>query len=199
VSKRKQNIDHTSREIVMHDQKDLIERCARADRHAQKELYDLFSGRMYVICLRYTKSQPDAEDVLQEAFIKVFKNIGSFRGESRLEYWVKRVVINTALNHQRNKLYQYPMYDIEDIKQGYNYENILSEFQLEDLLKMIRSLPDGCQTVFNLYAIEGYNHKEIASMLGISEGTSKSQFSRARKLLQEKILEEKLTSYENVR
>lgn len=183
----------------MHDQKDLIERCARADRHAQKELYDLFSGRMYVICLRYTKSQPDAEDVLQEAFIKVFKNIGSFRGESRLEYWVKRVVINTALNHQRNKLYQYPMYDIEDIKQGYNYENILSEFQLEDLLKMIRSLPDGCQTVFNLYAIEGYNHKEIASMLGISEGTSKSQFSRARKLLQEKILEEKLKSYENVR
>ncbi len=183
----------------MHDQKKLLERCAASDRHAQKELYELFSGKMFMICLRYCKSRLEAEDVLQEAFIKVFKNIENFRGDSRLEFWIKRIVINTALNSQRSKLYQYPMYDIEDQHQSQNYNNVLADFHLEELLDMIQTLPEGCRLVFNLYAIEGYNHKEIGELLNISEGTSKSQFSRARKLLQEKILKEKERSYENVR
>ena len=199
MSKEKQHIDQSSREQLMHDQKSLIEQCAASDRHAQKKLYDLYSGRMFVICLRYCKSQLEAEDVLQEAFIKVFKNIKNFRGDSRLEFWIKRIVINTALNHQRSKLYQFPMYDVEEMHQLQNSENVLSDFHLEELLEMVQSLPEGCRLVFNLYAIEGYNHKEIGEILKISEGTSKSQFSRARKLLQEKILKEKERSYENVK
>ncbi len=181
----------------MLEQKDLIEACIKGDRVAQKRLYDTYAGKMYLICLRYTKSQQEAEDVLQESFIKVFKNIKSYRAESKLEYWIRRIVINTALNSQRKKLYMYPMVDVEEMKHDYDPGKSLSHFRMEDLLKMIRELPTGCQTVFNLFAIEGYGHKEIADMLGISEGTSKSQFARARKLLQEKIIkEEKAERYE---
>lgn len=199
MSKEKQHIDQSSPEKTMHDQKDLLERCARADSHAQKELYDLYAAQMYAVCLRYSKSTQEAEDIMQEAYIKVFKSIKTFRGDSKLVYWIKRIVINTALNHQRSKLYKYPMHDIDDFKQDIDYENVLSSYQFDELLAMIRTLPDGCQTVFNLYAIEGYSHKEIGEMLKISEGTSKSQFSRARKLLQKMIAEDNKKIYEDVR
>jgi RNA polymerase sigma-70 factor (ECF subfamily) len=176
---------------------ELIEACIKGDRVAQKNLYDIFSKKMYVVCLRYTKSQQEAEDVLQESFIKVFKSLTGYRGDSRVDYWIKRIVINTALNSQRKKLYMYPMVDIEDVQNTIEHSKAVTDFQLEELLKMIRELPIGCQTVFNLFAIEGYSHKEIAEMLEVSEGTSKSQFSRARKLLQEKIAEEeKFERYE---
>jgi len=176
---------------------ELIEACIKGDRLAQKNLYDIFSKKMYVVCLRYTKSQQEAEDVLQESFIKVFKSLSGYRGDSRLDYWIKRIVINTALNSQRKKLYMYPMVDIDDVQNTVEYSKAIAGYQLEELLKMIRELPTGCQTVFNLFAIEGYSHKEIAEMLEVSEGTSKSQFSRARKLLQEKIAEEeKFERYE---
>jgi len=174
----------------MLENKDLIEACVNGDRQAQRTLYDLFSKRMYVVCLRYTKSQQEAEDVLQDSFIKVFKSIKGYRGDSRLDYWIKRIVVNTALNSQRKKLYMYPMVDIEDVKNEFDQSKAFSNFHMEELLKMIKELPTGCQTVFNLFAIEGYSHKEIAVMLEVSEGTSKSQFARARKLLQEKIAEE---------
>jgi RNA polymerase sigma factor (sigma-70 family) len=177
----------------MLENKDLIEACVKGDRQAQQDLYDLFSKRMYMVCLRYTKSQQEAEDVLQDSFIKVFKNLKGYRGESRFGYWIKRIVVNTALNSQRKKLYMYPMVDIDDVKNDFDQSKSLSNFQMEDLLNMIRELPTGCQTVFNLFAIEGYSHKEIADMLKVSEGTSKSQFSRARKLLKEKIAEEDKT------
>jgi RNA polymerase sigma-70 factor (ECF subfamily) len=155
---------------------------------------------MYVVCLRYTKSQQEAEDVLQDSFIKVFKNLKGYRGDSRLDYWIKRIVVNTALNSQRKKLYMYPMVDIDHVKNDFDHSKSLSSFQLEELLNMIKELPAGCQTVFNLFAIEGYSHKEIAEMLKVSEGTSKSQFSRARKLLQEKIAEDdKIERYEKIK
>lgn len=177
----------------MLDNRELIEACIKGDRVAQRNLYDLFSRRMYVVCLRYTKSQQEAEDVLQDSFIKVFKNLKGYRGDSRLDYWIKRIVINTALNSQRKKLYMYPMVDIDDVKNDFDHNKAFSNFQMEELLKMIKELPTGCQTVFNLFAIEGYSHKEIAEMLEVSEGTSKSQFARARKLLQDKIAEEDKT------
>ena len=181
----------------MLEHKELIEACIKGDRAAQRNLYDMFSSRMYLVCLRYTKSQQEAEDVLQDSFIKVFKSLKSYRGDSRLDYWIKRIVINTALNSQRKKLYMYPMVDIEDIKNEFDHSKTLSSFRMEDLLRMIRELPAGCQTIFNMFAIEGYSHKEIAEMLNVSEGTSKSQFARARKLLQSKIAEEdKTESYE---
>lgn len=177
----------------MLEYKELIESCVKGDRQAQRNLYDIFAKRMYVVCLRYTKSQQEAEDVLQDAFIKIFKNLKGYRGESRLDYWIKRIVVNTALNSQRKKLYMYPMVDIDDVKNEYDQSKVFSNIRMEELLSMIKSLPTGCQTVFNLFAIEGYSHKEIAEMLEVSEGTSKSQFSRARKLLQDKIAEEDKT------
>jgi RNA polymerase sigma-70 factor (ECF subfamily) len=181
----------------MLEYKELIDACVKGERSAQREFYDLFSKSMYLVCLRYTKSQLEAEDVLQEAFIKVFNNLKGYRGESRLEYWIKRIVINTALNSQRKKLYMYPMVDVEDLKNEFESSKAFSNFEMEDLLNMIRQLPTGCQTIFNLFAIEGYSHKEIAKMLEVSEGTSKSQFARARKLLQQKIAAEgKTESYE---
>ncbi len=174
----------------MLEHKEIIDACVKGDRLAQRNLYDLFSKRMYVVCLRYTKSQQEAEDVLQDSFIKIFNNLKNYRGESRLGYWIKRIIINTALNSQRKKLYMYPMVDIEDVHHVFDQNKTISNLQLEELLNIIRTLPTGCRTVFNLFAIEGYSHREIAEMLEVSEGTSKSQFSRARKLLQEKIAEE---------
>lgn len=164
---------------------ELIEGCRKADRKYQKALYDRFSKKMMVVCLRYCKAKQEAEDILQEAFIKIFDNIKNFREESSLEYWIKRIVVNTALNSQRSKLYLYPMVDVSDINLSSDSSLSIAGFHYEDLLKMIQELPTGCQVIFNLYAIEGYKHHEIASMLNINEGTSKSQYARAKQLLQQ--------------
>lgn len=153
---------------------------------------------MYVVALRYTKMQQEAEDIIQEAFIKVFKNIKGFREDSSLGYWIKRIVINTALNHQRSKLYLYPMVDVTEMVETPSSELTISDFSHKELLAMIKELPSGCQVIFNLYAIEGYKHHEIADMLQISEGTSKSQYARAKSLLKERILENELIAYRNV-
>lgn len=168
----------------MFHENDLIEGCRKAERKWQRALYDRFSKKMMVVCLRYCKARQEAEDILQEAFIKVFENIKNFRGEASLEYWIKRIVINTALNSQRSKLYLYPMVDITEINLSADHLS-LAGFHYEDLLKMIQELPTGCQVIFNLYAIEGYKHHEIAEMLNINEGTSKSQYARAKHLLQQ--------------
>ncbi len=166
---------------------DLIQGCIKGDREAQKLLYSKYSKQMYFVCLRYTKEQQEAEDVLQESFIKVFNSIKDFRGESKLPYWIKRIVVNTALNAQRSKLYLYPMVDVDTLNEAAE-ELPISDFTMEELLGMIQELPSGCQVIFNMYAIEGYKHHEIAKMLIISEGTSKSQYARAKHLLKEKIL-----------
>lgn len=171
------------------EEKQLIKGCCDGDRKAQEGLYRKYSGQMYAICLRYSKSQQEAEDILQEAFVKVFDQIRSFRAESKLVFWIKKIVINTALNSERSKLYLYPMIDVHEMKEHGEVPFSLADFTMEELLKMISSLPSSCQTIFNLYAIEGYKHHEIAELLGISVGTSKSQYSRARMLLQEQITE----------
>lgn len=145
----------------MDKEKQLVSDCKKGDRKAQEQVYTLFSQQMYVVCQRYSKSQLEAEDVLQEAFIKVFKNMSQFRGDSTLGGWIKRIVVNTALNSQRSKLYMFPMADIDVIKNEEDPNFSLSGFSLIELLTMIRSLPEGCQTIFNLYAIEGFSHKEI--------------------------------------
>jgi len=178
---------------------ELIKACCKGDRRAQKLLYDTFSRKMYAVCLRYAKKADDADDILQEAFIKVFKNIKKFRRESSLFYWIKRIVINTALNYQRSKLYLYPMVDVNDLHHLAEQEFTLSSFHLKDLLKILQTLPDGCRVIFNLYAIEGYQHKEIAEMLGISVGTSKSQYARAKSLLKQRILDSENIDYERLR
>jgi RNA polymerase sigma factor (sigma-70 family) len=173
-------------------EQELIDGCRKGDRSFQRALYDRFSRKMLVVCLRYSKSSAEAEDILQEAFVKVFQGIKDFRQESKLETWITRIMVNTALNAQRKKLYLFPMVDVEDTNLT-EEEVSVTGMNVQDLLEMIQSLPQGCQVVFNMFAIEGYSHKEIADMLGISEGTSKSQYARARALLQNKLMKE--TSY----
>jgi RNA polymerase sigma factor (sigma-70 family) len=144
--------------------------------------------------MRYSKTTAESEDILQEGFVKVFNAIKDFRQESKLETWITRIMVNTALNAQRKKLYLYPMVDVQEIELP-EEEMSISGIHFTQLLEMIRGLPQGCQIVFNLFAIEGYSHKEIAEQLGISEGTSKSQFARAKSLLQQRLAKES-TYYE---
>lgn len=173
----------------MLNEPELIEGCRKGNRACQKALYDLYSRKMLVVCMRYSKSTQEAEDILQEGFVKVFQGIQNFRQEAKLSTWITRIMVNTALNFQRRKLYLFPMVDVEDIDLP-EEELSISGIHFSQLLDMIRALPQGCQVVFNLFAIEGYSHKEIAEMMGISEGTSKSQYARAKALLQAKLLKE---------
>ena len=167
----------------------LIKGCQKGQKEFQQALYNKYCDGMYLVALRYSKMQQEAEDIIQEAFIKVFKNIKKFRKDSSLAYWIKRIVVNTALNHQRSKLYLYPMVDVNDLDDWSEKESVISELSYEELLDLIMELPTGCQVIFNLFAIEGYKHHEIAKKLKISEGTSKSQYSRAKSLLAERIMQ----------
>jgi RNA polymerase sigma factor (sigma-70 family) len=176
---------------------DVISGCINGDRKYQKALYDHYSKKMMAVCLRYAKSILEAEDILQESFIKIFSKLGTFRKESQLETWIKKIVVNTALNHQRSKLYLYPMVDVDNIPHLQDEKELpISAYHVEELTKMIQSLPTGCQVIFNLYAIEGYQHNEIAATLNIKEGTSKSQYARARRMLKEMLAKSEKDSYE---
>jgi len=168
---------------------ELIEGCRKGTRAFQKALYERYCRKMLVVCLRYSKTTAEAEDVVQEAFVKVFQGIKDFRQEAKLETWITRIMVNTALNAQRKKMYLYPMLDVTEMVLP-DEEVSISGLHVNELLQMIQALPQGCQIVFNLFAIEGYSHKEIATLLGISEGTSKSQFARAKSLLQARISKE---------
>ena len=173
----------------MLNETELIQGCIKNNRTCQQALYNVYCRKMMTVCLRYSKSTDEAEDILQEGFVKVFQAIKGFRQEAKLETWITRIMVNTALNAQRKKMYLYPMVDIEDLRLP-EQEVSLSGIHFNQLLELIQSLPQGCQIVFNMFAIEGYSHKEIAELLGISEGTSKSQFARAKSLLQQKLLKE---------
>lgn len=183
------NMQHNPKIVSMLGEEELIEGCRKSDRAIQRSLYERYCRKMLVVCMRYSKSTLEAEDILQEGFVKVFKGIMDFRGESKLETWITRIMVNTALNSQRKKLYLLPMVDVTEIDLPES-ELSLSGLNYSQLLEMIQALPQGCQVVFNLFAIEGYGHKEIADMLGISEGTSKSQYARARSLIKAKLLKD---------
>lgn len=169
---------------------DLLKGCLEGKATAQKALYDQNAGKMMSICLRYMRSAEDAQDVLQEAFIKVFKNIDSYKGNGPLGGWIRRIVINTALIHlRRDKKWSFKE-EINEV-QGLAMEtpDALDKMSAEELMKVIEQMPDGYRTVFNLYAIEGYKHKEIAEQLGITESTSKTQYRKARNHIQKLIKE----------
>lgn len=163
----------------------IVKGCIDKNAIAQKNLYEKFSRKMMGVCLRYCDSTEEAEDVVQNGFISVFENIESFRGSGSLEGWVRKIMVNTALTNIRKnkKLKQNIELDSVEFMLPSNIHTNDS-FATKDLLKIIQSLPVGFKTVFNLYAIEGYSHKEIGEMLNISEGTSKSQYSRAKAHLQ---------------
>ncbi|MDB5193001.1 MAG: sigma-70 family polymerase sigma factor [Segetibacter sp.] len=161
----------------------LIQNCIQGDRIGQKQLYDMYASKMFAICLRYAKNQMDAEDILQEAFIKLFNNLHRFRGEGSFDGWVRRIFVNTAIEHIRKKHLSTDISDgIENVVPD-RCKNALDNLYQKDLMKTSMNLSDGYRTVFHLYAVEGYSHKEIASQLGITESTSKSQFSRAKAIL----------------
>jgi RNA polymerase sigma-70 factor (ECF subfamily) len=172
-------------------EKELIKKCLAKDRAAQKKLYELYASKFFMISMRYCKTQTDAEDVLQDAFVKIFDKLSTFKGgEYSFEGWMKRILVNTALNHNRGKMHQQPLFDVESLHHPLNNESLeIESISLTDLISLIQSLPPKCQTIFNLHAIEGYQHNEISKMLDITEGTSKSQFARAKSILREKIAE----------
>ena len=163
----------------------IVKGCIDKNAIAQKNLYEKFSRKMMGVCLRYCDSTEEAEDVVQNGFISIFENIESFKGTGSLEGWVRKIMVNTALTNIRKnkKLKQNIELDsVEFMLPSDIYQN--DSFAAKDLLKIIQTLPVGFKTVFNLYAIEGYSHKEIGEMLNIAEGTSKSQYSRAKAHLQ---------------
>lgn len=167
---------------------DLIKGCIEGDRRMQEELYRRFAPRMYAVCLRYANNSDDAQDLLQEGFIKVYRNLHRFRAEGSFEGWIRRVFVNTSIEHFRKKSTRMSMVtDKED--QAIEDADItaLDNLAEKDIIKIIQELSPGYRAVFNLYVVEGYSHKEIGDMLGISEGTSKSQLARAKSVLQKKI------------
>lgn len=176
----------------------LINDCISGKRQAQRSLYEQFAPKMYAIAMRYAKTTLEADDILQEAFINVFRHIENFVKDCPLEFWIRKIVVNQALKTGRTKYDKAFKEEVTDINYSSEENIILDQFDLEQLLQIIRRLPDGFQQIFSLYAIEGYKHKEIAELLGISEGTSKSQYARARAQLQEMLLKED-KSYEQLR
>lgn len=168
----------------MSNQKQLVKDCLRGNAIAQKELYDLFAGTMLGICYRYTKSIADAEDVLQDGFIKVYRSLPNYRHEGELGGWIRTIMVNTALNWlKKKKEYQYDTSFLSEPLHPVSDDNPEVKLRTKELAELIRQLPNGYQTIFNLHAIEGFTHVEIGKMLGISESTSRSQYMRARNLL----------------
>lgn len=167
----------------------LLNGCLKQKRDSQYQLYKLLSSKMYGVCLRYASNYNEAEDIMQEGFTKLFLNLEKYRGDGSFEGWARRIFVNTAIEQYRKTS---KMFSVVDVEIAYNEEasdNIDVNLNQEDILKLIQELSPGYRAIFNLYIIEGYSHREIGEILEISEGTSKSQLSRARSILQKKIEE----------
>ena len=168
---------------------ELIQGCVKNDRTSQKKLFDTYAGRFMAIAKRYMKEDMSAEDVLMEGFCKIYKNIKSFKGEGSFEGWMRRIIVNTALNKIRKDNRDLLVYQEELIDKGSVEMMYFENMSANDMMKMIEKMPLGYRTVFNMYAIDGFSHKEIANELKIDEGTSRSQLLKARKFLQIRIKE----------
>ena len=178
------------------EEKELIELAVENNRHAQHQIYSKYSPKMLSVCRQYIKDVHQAEDIMITAFMKVFTNLKNFKHEGSFEGWIRRIMINESISFIRvQKKVNYIDDDLVLGRDEESFNNIESQFSVDDIQFLIDNLPDGYKMVFNLYAIEGYKHQEIATMLGINEGTSKSQLSHARKMLQNNI--NKLKNYTN--
>lgn len=170
------------------DDTSLVIECVKGNVRAQRALFDKYARKMLGVCMRYAKDSEQAEDILQDGFVKVFNKLKDFKNEGSLEGWVRRIMVNTALDQIRKNAKTMGDMNIDDV--GYKIENndfMLENLMAEDLMKMVQAMPEGYKVVFNMFAIEGYSHSEIADTLGISENTSKSQYSRARAYLRERL------------
>lgn len=172
------------------DELTLVNKCIEGDQLAQRKLFDRFAPKMMGVCLRYTKNSEQAEDVLQDGFVKVFTKLTYYKGNGSLEGWIRRIMVNTALDQIRKNSKFNVNVAVDDVHHKLDFNGHIVESLMEqDLLNLIREMPDGYRTVFNMFAIEGYSHKEIADQLNITENTSKSQYSRAKAYLRTKLEE----------
>jgi len=180
-------------------EKEMVEGCQRGDSSCQSLLYHRTCNKMLGICLRYIKDKEKAEDVLQEGYLKLFKNISTYRQEGSLDGWASRVMVSACLEELRKSSLEPWKESIYENNIDYSENLIIEKISAQELLEIIHSLSDGYRAVFNLYAIEGFSHKEISEMLGITENTSKSQLSRARAMLRAKIEKQnfEILSYAN--
>ncbi len=167
---------------------ELLEGCKAGNRKMQEALYKQTASKMMAVCMRYAKDRMEAEDVLQMGYIKIFQKVKDYRGDGSFEGWIRRIMVNTAIESYRKNLRSLNVVPIEDAYEQPSTGFDFSRLGMQDLMKVIQKLADGYRMVFNMYIIEGYSHKEIAETLGISEGASKSQLSRARAILKEEIL-----------
>ena len=182
-------IKHWGTYVIAMDEKQLIDGCINGNRQAQKALYDKYANRMMAVCLRYMKDTEDARDLLQEGFIRLFINISRYMGEGSFDGWVRKIFVNCALERLRQPDVLRNADNIEET--GYMDipdDSEVAQLPASEIMALVSSLPDGFRTVFNLFAIEGYSHKEIGQKLQITESTSRSQYMRARKMLQKMIL-----------
>lgn len=163
---------------------ELVNCCLSNNRKYQELLYKRYASKMYSICLSYAKNKDDAKDILQNGFVKIFTSLKNYRNSGSLEGWIKRIIINTAIDYYRKELVDLRNVNIEFADTKEIEASVLEDINTKELLNLVHKLPEGARIIFNLYAIEGYNHAEISEILKISVGTSKSQFSRAKTLLQ---------------
>ncbi|MCE2711069.1 MAG: sigma-70 family RNA polymerase sigma factor [Cryomorphaceae bacterium] len=172
------------------DDSALIKDCLNGNVRAQKTLFDRFAPKMLGVCMRYCKSKEQAEDVLQDGFVKVFIKLAEFKHEGSFEGWIRKIMVNTALDSLRKEMKISADVEIEFAVDKSESETVLAELSAAEIVQLISMMPDGYRVVFNLFAIEGYSHQEIADSLGITESTSKSQYSRARAYLRKKMEKE---------
>ncbi|GAB2630193.1 RNA polymerase sigma factor [Emticicia sediminis] len=170
--------------------RELLEGCLRRDSKAQAALYHQYKGRFFGICRRYAQSREDAEDLLQDAFVKIFLNLNELRSAEQMSAWIRRVVVNVCIDYYHKKVNLTNIAEISDIPVGnWEADNVISQMSNQELLMAVNELPDGAKVVFNLFVIDGFSHQEISEKLNISEGTSKSQLFFAKKILRKKLEE----------
>ena len=181
----------------MINEQELVKACQNNDRKAQTAFYNLYKGKLMGVCRRYTRTPDEAEDIYQEAFVKIFNNIHSLEKVGSVGAWVRKTVIHTAINYYHANLKFQNNTDYDNILlSNDDYPNVLAGLSNEELLTLINQLPDGYRMVFNLYVIDGYSHAEIGELLRVSESTSKSQLSRAKELLRKQLKPMGIISYE---
>lgn len=172
----------------MENTEQIVKGCLEGRREAQRALYNLYQRRMYAVCLRYAASRAEAEDMAQEGFIKVFRNLHQYKNTGPLEAWIRRIMVNTALEKFKKTAPLFVGSDVADYSDVVSYDDIQSHLSAADIIRMVQELPPQYRLVFNLYEMDGYSHAEIAGMLSITESTSRSNLTRAKVILQKKII-----------
>lgn len=170
-------------------EKQLMQGCVDRDPKCQKGVFDRYGSKMLAVVRRYARHEMEAEDMLQDGFVKVFKYIDTFGNRGSFEGWIRRIMINTALKHCSKVAFKKESIGVEKLPENSTDPAIFSKLGIDELMKLVQDLPDGYRIVFNLYAVEGYNHKEIADLLNIGESTSRSQLVKARRILQQRVEE----------